>query len=351
MAIGGRSIISRVACIGLALVIGVAGAMVFSWASLPLPWMLGAMTATTIAALFGAPVVGPTRIRPVMFAVLGVMLGSTFAPEILDRAGQWLGSIALLCVCVISTAAVAYPYFRRVAGFDPATAYFCAMPGGLSQMVMVGGAMGGDEGKIGLIHGSRVLLAVFAIPILFQVTGYLDGIDRSKLGIGIENTTPGDLLILTAAGAVGWIAARRLNFPSAAMIGPLIASAVLHLTGLTESQPPRELLNLAQLIIGTSVGCRFAGVPTREVTRALLVGSGLTVIMLAIAALFASAVIGFGGASMPAAILSFSPGGLPEMTLVALALGVDVAFVVTHHIARIVLVVAIAPLVFKRFWK
>lgn len=62
----------------LALAVGVAGALVFAWAGLPLPWMLGAMTATTIAALMGAPVAAPLKIRPVMFAVLGVMLGSTW---------------------------------------------------------------------------------------------------------------------------------------------------------------------------------------------------------------------------------------------------------------------------------
>ncbi len=332
----------------LALAIGVVGALLFSWLRLPLPWMLGAMTTTTIAALLGAPVAGPTRIRPLMFMVLGVMLGSTFAPDILDRVGHWLSSILLLLVCVIVTGAIAYPYFRRVARFDPVTAFFCAMPGGMSQMVPIGGAMGGDEGKIGLIHGSRVLLVVFTIPIWFQITGELGNVDRSTLGVGLASVEIGDLLVLAGAGALGWALAWKLKLPSAATMGPLIVSAALHITGVSESQPPRELVNLAQLIIGASVGCRFADVPTREVMRALAVGTGLTVIMLAIAAVFAAAVNQIGAASLPAAILAFSPGGLPEMTLMALALGVDVAFVVTHHVARIILVVAIAPVLFRR---
>jgi membrane AbrB-like protein len=331
----------------LALTIGVVGALLFSWLKLPLPWMLGAMTTTTIAALLGAPVTGPTRIRPLMFMVLGVMLGSTFAPDILDRVGQWLGSISLVLVCVIVTGAIAYPYFRKVARFDPVTAFFCAMPGGMSQMVPIGGAMGGDEGKIGLIHGSRVLLVVFTIPIWFQITGELGDVDRSTLGVGLESIEFSDLLVLAGAGALGWALAWKLHLPSAATLGPLIVSAALHITGVSHSQPPRELINLAQLIIGASVGCRFAGVPTREVMRALAVGTGLTVIMLAVAAAFAVAVNQLGVAGLPAAILSFAPGGLPEMTLAALALGVDVAFVVTHHVARIILVVAIAPMFFR----
>ena len=37
------------------------------------------------------------------------------------------------------------------------------------------------------------------------------------------------------------------------------------------------------------------------------------------------------------------------MSLVALALGVDAAFVSTHHIVRIVLIVSPAPLTFRAF--
>jgi uncharacterized membrane protein AbrB (regulator of aidB expression) len=43
-------------------------------------------------------------------------------------------------------------------------------------------------------------------------------------------------------------------------------------------------------------------------------------------------------------ILAYAPGGVVEMSLVSLALGVDVAFVSTHHIARILLIVLLAPL-------
>jgi membrane AbrB-like protein len=340
--------VRNAARVALGLAIGLAGALLFSWLRLPLPWMLGAMTATTVAALVGAPVTGPVRIRPVMFAVLGVMLGSTFMPDMLDRVAQWLGSLALLLLCVLAMAAIAYPYFRRVARFDPVTAFFCAMPGGMASMVAIGGAAGADERKVGLIHGSRVLLVVFAIPIWFQVTGQLQGVDRSTIGVALASVEPGDLLVLTGAGALGWALAWKLKLPSAMMLGPLIVSAAVHLTGLTHSQPPRELVNLAQLVIGVSVGCRFAGVPTREVLRALAIGAGLTVVMLALTAVFAAVGHRLTGASLPAVILSFAPGGLPEMSLAALALGVDVAFVVTHHVARIILVVAIAPVLFAR---
>ena len=45
-------------------------------------------------------------------------------------------------------------------------------------------------------------------------------------------------------------------------------------------------------------------------------------------------------------MLAYAPGGLAEMSLVALALGADAAFVSIHHIARIVLIIAFAPMIF-----
>ena len=48
-------------------------------------------------------------------------------------------------------------------------------------------------------------------------------------------------------------------------------------------------------------------------------------------------------------VLAYSPGGLAEMSLIALSLGIETAFVATHHIVRIGLIVIAAPLVFRIF--
>jgi len=45
-------------------------------------------------------------------------------------------------------------------------------------------------------------------------------------------------------------------------------------------------------------------------------------------------------------LLAYSPGGLAEMSLVALALQIEVAFVAAHHIIRILFVMVSAGPVF-----
>jgi len=76
---------------------------------------------------------------------------------------------------------------------------------------------------------------------------------------------------------------------------------------------------------------------------------GSTVIILTTTVAFALLVYEIGSVPFQSAILAYSPGGLAEMSLVALALGIDVAFVATHHIVRIVYVVVAAPIFYKLF--
>ena len=50
------------------------------------------------------------------------------------------------------------------------------------------------------------------------------------------------------------------------------------------------------------------------------------------------------------AMLAFSTGGLAGMALIGLALGVDVAFIATHQVIRIFLVILLAPAAI-RLWR
>mgnify|MGYP002714547853 CR=1 FL=1 len=48
-------------------------------------------------------------------------------------------------------------------------------------------------------------------------------------------------------------------------------------------------------------------------------------------------------------ILAFLPGGQAEMIVIAIIAGADLAYVVSHHLLRIVLVILLAPIVARLF--
>jgi hypothetical protein len=77
----------------------------------------------------------------------------------------------------------------------------------------------------------------------------------------------------------------------------------------------------------------------------MLLGAGATLLLLTVTLVFASLVAALTPAPWSQVVLAYSPGGLAEMSLLALAKNQDVAYVATAHIARIVLILlAIQPL-------
>jgi len=326
------------------LVFGAAGGALFYELTMPLPWMIGAMVVTTVAALAGAPLKGPGGIRPLMITILGIMLGAAFTPEALGHAGRWWPSLAtLIGFIVVVTAAVAV-FLVKAGRFDPVSAYFASAPGGFATMLVLGGELGGDERKISLVHAVRILLTVLLIAFWFRIVeGYRPGA-VAALG-SVADIAGGDFLIL-AACAVGFPIARLLKVPAAPLIGPMVLSAAVHMAGLTVARPPSELVNLAQIVIGTNVGCRFVGVPVRQVLKTMYLSVAVTLFMLALAVAFAFLLNRLTGLGFEALWLAFSPGGLAEMTLISLAMGIDTAFVSTHHLLRMIFMVTAAPLVF-----
>ena len=128
----------------------------------------------------------------------------------------------------------------------------------------------------------------------------------------------------------------------------MVLSGVVPLAGITEAKPPALLIALAQVVIGTSIGCRFTGTPVAMIGRTAFHAAVGTVLLLAVTLVFAFGLAWLTGLSMPALVLAFAPGGLAEMSLIALALGLDAAFVATHHAVRICVIVILAPAVFRR---
>ena len=168
--------------IALTLLLGLMGGVLFFWLTLPLPWMLGALTVTLIAAVANAPIQAPERLRNPVVAIIGVLLGSGFTPELVEQVGAWGWSLGALAAYLVVAAALVVPYYRRFGGFDSVTAYFAGMPGGLTEMVTLGRAAGADDRKIVLAHAARIVVVVALIAFWFRV---------------IEGQSVGSLLIST----------------------------------------------------------------------------------------------------------------------------------------------------------
>ena len=334
--------------IALTLAIGAAGGALFDLARLPLAWMIGALVFVTVFAVAGAPMRMTQRIRQPMVAILGVMLGSAFSPDMAERLPGWWATISLLAVYVLVTTLILYRYFRHLFGCDRVTAFCAGTPGGLNEMVLVSDELGGDSRFVALIHSSRILLTVLILPFAFVALGLYDRDNRPAAGMSIVDLPLQEWAILIGCAVVGFFGAKSIRMPAAAVTGPMFVSAFVHLMGWSSASPPAEMVAAAQVALGATLGARFAGVAPAEVLRAIWISLGATIIMLALTVVFSITLVNIVDESVSALVLAFAPGGLAEMSLIALALGIEAAFVASHHILRIVMIVIIAPTIFRR---
>ncbi len=164
---------------------------------------------------------------------------------------------------------------------------------------------------------------------------------------GLRDLASAELAILAGCAAVGGFCARVFRLSAAPMLGALVASAIVHVIGLCDSRPPSEVMVLAQIVMGAVIGARFQGGSVKFVAGTIWRGLLPALAMIAVAASLAWIIARLAGLSFPALALAFMPGGPAEMSLVALTLDIDAAFVATHNAARIALVVITAPLIYR----
>jgi uncharacterized protein len=325
------------------MIAAVAGAVLWYALGLPLPFLLGPMFACLAAALLKVRLRGAPMVSDAMRTVLGVAVGTSITPDLVDRIGSMALSVAFVPPFVIVIGLIGYPYFRRICGFDPATAYYCAMPGGLQDMLLFGQEAGGNLRALSLVHATRVVAIVSIMPLLLMLVWGLEL--AAAPGEAAASIPLQDLALMVVCAAVGWKGGERIGLFGAAIIGPLVIAGVASLAGLIENRPPAEAILVAQFFIGLGVGVKYVGVTTEELLRVVGAALGYCVLLALLSVVFAETIYLVGAAPQVEALLAFAPGGQGEMVVLAIVAGADMAYVVTHHLVRLLVVIIGAPLV------
>ena len=328
------------------LAVGSAGGYGFMVLRMPLAWMLGALWITMIFSLAGLPTAVPRPLRDATMMVMGFMIGTGFTPDLLQHLGKWSVSFGFLVLNSAVLTTIIQAYFRHLGGFSRSTALFCSFPGGMTQCMLVGESYGGDPRIISLVHSIRILTVAAVVPFCFQWSMGIAGGGLVRIYTPVNLP---DLAIMSLCGIAGAFAGKWLRLPMPIFLGPMLASLLIHITGLTGATSPSLLINGAQVILGCAIGVRFAGIKVMTLLRPMLLAAGASFLMLAVSGLFAWMVFLVTAIPFSSLLLAFSPGGLPEMTVIALSLGTDLALVSSHHITRVIMVAVLTPVIARAF--
>ena len=318
------------------------GAGVFVALGLPLPLLLGPMLGCLGFALLGGKMQDAGLLSTFMRTFLGVAIGSAITPEMISDLPSYGPSLILIPVFVLLIGLIGYPLLRRGFGLDAPTAYYAAMPGGLQDMLIFGEEAGGNIRSMSLIHATRVLVIVTLAPFVLTM---LYGLDlTAPPGSAAMSLPPTQLILMAIAALFGWQIAARIGLFGASILGPMILTAIFSLSGILTTRPPAELIWAAQFFIGLSVGAKYSGITALELRRDVGAGLAFSLILAVISVAVIELVLQISPATSLDVILAFLPGGQAEMTIIALVAGADIAFVVAHHLLRILVVILLAPI-------
>lgn len=328
------------------LALGSAGGYIAAWLGSPIPWLMGAMAASAFMVTFAnwafpADYLFPQPLRFFFVGIIGVMIGARIHPEFLGQITALALSFGAVTLFVLIAQVGNYLIFNRLGGYDRATAWFSASPGGLIEALTMGEASGADVKVLTLQQFLRIITVITVLPLALSLyhghpVGSAAGMSMGAgPGRGGEADIAWSVVLVLAGLGLG----RLVRLPAWQLTGPLVLTGLATAMGWLALSPPIWLSQAAQVVIGVSLGTRFFGVNGRLLvkTAGMAVLSGA--FMLALGAGLAWAVHALSGRGFEVMFIALAPGGVTEMALVALSLAADPAFVTLHHLYRIMLTV------------
>jgi membrane AbrB-like protein len=220
---------------------------------LPAAWLSGGLLAVAAASLGGFDTGVARPLRAPAYLILGIYAGSGVSGETLHQMQTWPASFAILAVSLVGVIAGSYWWLHGRCGWDRNAALLSSLPGALSFVIAAGEGLKADMKKVAISQSIRLLILVEAIPLLALF------VDRSGVPAVTRLPIAGllDLALLFTAGSVAALVLERLKVPGGWMLGGLLASATLLLTGLVEARLPTLLVVPCTIVLAAIVGSRF----------------------------------------------------------------------------------------------
>lgn len=313
---------------------------------MPAGALLGATAAVAATALAGLGPVVPDLLRNLAFAIIGLSLGAGITSDILDDIARWPVSLLGLALTIVLTMAATGRLLVRGFGIAPDTAALSVSPGALSYAVVLATQGRGDLRSVVVLQSMRLLLVTLCLPPAIAALAGVASSGPIAAG-GAESPGPLPVLALVPAGlACGWLL-DRAGSPAAYLLAGLAVSGLAHALGWVTGYMPGPVIFFGFVVTGAVIGSRFTRIARPDLLRLAAAGVTATGLSVALSAAGALCVAKLTGLSFPVVWVAFAPGGVEGMAAIGLALGYDPAFVATHHIFRIIAVIALLPLALR----
>lgn len=330
--------------------IGAIGGVIAYYLSLPIPWMLGSLISVAATQYLNIELAPPHKsFSRWVRVVIGVTIGASVAESLNELSASIFSTIIIALSYVVIITVFGYWFFKRIKGFQRVDSFMSSLPGGLSFLIVLAGDLGDRFPKIALIHSVRIVTIVFSFSILAMFMG-ADDVNHIK-GNPIAFDWHFDLLKIVLLVFVSGFLADLLKLAGGHVIIGLLLSAIAYQFNLIQVDIPELVITISMIFLGGLLGYELAKTNAKEnftLIRASLIFTFVALILAVLIALVSSEIL---NESYLLYLLALAPGGIAEISLITLALGLDAGFVAIVHAFRFIFILTVGPIGLNRLTK
>ena len=327
------------------IVVSVPGALIAEYFNVPLAWFLGPMLVTSVVTLGGVKTKMPKLVLSTILIFLGLYIGNYIDKSLFSQIHQWIWTSSIMFGYIVISVLLVSKYLQKFSGYGKKTSVFSAAPGALGPLLLLAEDEKSDLSQVATAHLIRLIIIITVFPFIVNSLYTTDNINIVETIDTNQNIL--HLFILVILSVILIMLFDKLKIPAALLAGTLVASGFLQITEIASYKLPDNIVNYCLLILGASVGCRFANKTFKEIaknTAHSFIATMFLVILGLMAAFVASLVIDKNFFTL---LLSYCPGGIYEVAVIAIFFDLDPEFVSFHHIIRLLMILFVVPVILK----
>ena len=330
----------------LVILVSIPSAILADFFDIPLAWFLGPMLATSIASLFGLNIKMPKLVLSTILILLGLYIGNYIDKSLFSQMHQWAWTSLIMLIYIIISVLIVSKYLQKFSKYERKTSVFSAAPGALGPlMILAEDEKKTDLSQVATSHLIRLIIIITVFP--FIVNSFYDAESLKISEVISKDQNIIHLIVLIISSIFLILIFDKIKIPAALLSGTLLASGILQISEIATYKFSANIVDYCLLILGASVGCRFANKTFSEIARNAwhsFIATFLLVVLGLAAAFAASLVIDKNFFTL---ILSYCPGGIYEVAVIAIFFDLDPEFVSFHHIIRLLMILFIVPVILK----
>jgi uncharacterized protein len=335
-----------------ALLSALVGGFIFYLFHVPIPWLLGSMTAVLIISNIGIiKLHWPISIRNTGLIIVGYSIGLSFTKDTLVTMVSKLPSMAFMTILLLLISTTMAFIISRITNINFPTALTCSIPGGLSQIITFAEETKGiDITTVTFFQVIRVIIIIFFVPFLiFSPMFSKEGLENAP-HIFSSNTQQAffpQILLFAIFSVLIALIGKKVKLPTAYLLGPILGIAVLNVSGIPGPPLPSAVLDISQFMIGGYIGLLLKPDKLKHKARIIPVALISSIILVCISLGLSFLLVWQYHFSSVTSFLSLAPGGADQMGIIGHEIEADVSMITGYQLFRILFIFFAVPPLLK----